>query len=200
MSDEGGQKNQPVLVRGLALALACHGGQVRKGTEIPYVSHLLQVAGLVLEHGGDMEQAVAALLHDAVEDCEEAELETIRAEFGDRVADIVAHCTDTFEGDTPERKSPWKERKRRYVERLASAPDDSVLVSACDKVHNLGALVADVRAGGVDYLDRFSAGAGEQLWYFKEIFARVAPRIPAKLRARFEDLLAEFEKLTRAAS
>jgi (p)ppGpp synthase/HD superfamily hydrolase len=185
----------PDLARALAFAIACHGGQVRKGTEVPYVSHLLQVAGLVLEHGGDTEQAVAALLHDAVEDCEEVDLETVRAEFGDRVAGIVARCTDTFEGDTPEHKSPWKERKKRYLERLASAPDDSVLVSACDKLHNLGALVADVRASGIGYLDRFSAGAEEQLWYFGEILNAVGPRLPEKLRARFEELVAEFERL-----
>jgi GTP pyrophosphokinase len=150
---------------------------------------------MVLEHGGDMEQAIAGLLHDAVEDVDEVTVDIVREEFGERVAAIVAHCTDTLEGDTAERKSPWKQRKVRYVEHLAGAPDDAVLVSACDKVHNLGAIVADVRESGIGYLDRFSATPPEQLWYFRAILAAIGDRLPAKLRTRFEDLLAELEHL-----
>jgi GTP pyrophosphokinase len=168
---------------------------VRKGTSVPYVSHLLQVAGMVLEYGGDMEQATAGMLHDAVEDCDEVTIEIVRTEFGDRVAAIVRDCTDTFEGDTAEHKSPWRERKVQYIEHLASAPADAVLVSACDKVHNLGSIVADVRDIGLSYLDRFSAKPAEQLWYFRTVLATIGERIPTKLRARFEELLAELESL-----
>jgi GTP pyrophosphokinase len=189
---------QPDLSRALAFALACHDGQVRKGTSVPYVSHLLQVAGMVLEYGGDMEQATAGMLHDAVEDCDEVTIELVRAEFGDRVAAIVRDCTDTFEGDTAERKSPWKDRKVKYIEHLAAAPTDAVLVSACDKVHNLGTIVADVRDMGVSYLDRFSAKPEEQLWYFRTVLATIASRIPPKLRSRFEELLSELECLLQA--
>ena len=188
----------PDLSRALAFALACHDGQVRKGTDVPYVSHLLQVAGMVLEHGGDTEQAIAGLLHDAVEDCDDVTIDIVREEFGDRVAAIVAHCTDTFEGDTAERKSPWKDRKVSYIEQLADAPADAVLVSACDKVHNLGSIVADVRDMGLTYLDRFSAKPEEQLWYFRSVLATIGDRIPPKLRSRFEDLLAELESLLEA--
>jgi GTP pyrophosphokinase len=187
--------SQPDLSRALAFALACHEGQVRKGTSVPYVSHLLQVAGMVLEYGGDMEQATAGMLHDAVEDCDEVTIEIVRTEFGDRVAAIVRDCTDTFEGDTAEHKSPWRERKVQYIEHLASAPADAVLVSACDKVHNLGSIVADVRDIGLSYLDRFSAKPAEQLWYFRTVLATIGERIPTKLRARFEELLAELESL-----
>jgi GTP pyrophosphokinase len=187
--------NPPDLSRALAFALGCHDGQVRKGTNVPYVSHLLQVAGMVLEHGGDMEQATAGLLHDAVEDCDEVTVEIVREEFGERVAAIVAHCTDTFEGDTAEHKSPWKDRKLEYIRGLSGAPADAILVSACDKVHNLASIVSDVRETGIRYLDRFSARPAEQLWYFRTVLGTIGDRIPPKLRARFEELLAELEDL-----
>jgi (p)ppGpp synthase/HD superfamily hydrolase len=185
----------PDLACALAFALASHDGQVRKGTSVPYVSHLLQVAGMVLEHGGDTEQAIAGLLHDAVEDCDEVTFDIVREQFGARVASIVAHCTDTFEGDSAEHKSPWKERKVGFIRGLAGAPDDAVLVSACDKVHNLGSIVADVRETGIGYLDRFSAKPAQQLWYFRTVLGTIGDRIPPKLRDRFEELLAELESL-----
>ena len=140
--------DQARLARAFELACRWHGTQTRKGSDVPYVSHLFQVAGMVLEHGGSADQAAAALLHDAVEDTE-ASLDEIAAQVGERVAAIVDHCTDTLPGDTPSAKSPWTQRKARYVERLRAAPDDAVLVAACDKVHNLASLVADARRDGL---------------------------------------------------
>jgi hypothetical protein len=106
------------FARALRFALAAHGDQKRRGTQIPYVSHLVQVAGLVLEHGGDAEQAIAGLLHDAIEDCEGVTEAGLRERFGPEVARIVRAVSDVVEGDTQERKSPWLLRKRRFVAHL----------------------------------------------------------------------------------
>src|SRR5687767_1740947 len=106
-----------MLPAALAFALAAHGDQTRKGSNVPYVSHLLQVSGLVLEHGGDSEQATAALLHDVVEDTA-ATIEDVAAAFGPAVAAIVADCTDTLADETPDHKRPWLARKQAYVAHL----------------------------------------------------------------------------------
>src|SRR5688572_31050084 len=109
------------LVDALAFALAAHGAQKRKGKQVPYASHLLAVAGLVFEAGGDATQAAAALLHDTIEDGADVDESRLRAEFGSEVAAIVAACTDLLPGDTRERKSPWGDRTRSYLARLAAA-------------------------------------------------------------------------------
>ena len=101
------------------------------------MSHLFQVAGLVLENGGDWEQSAAAMVHDAIEDVSGVTFETIQRQFGERVARIVRDCSDTLPGDTPREKSPWMERKTRYLEHLGEAATESLLVAACDKRHNL---------------------------------------------------------------
>jgi (p)ppGpp synthase/HD superfamily hydrolase len=170
-------------------ALAWHGDQRRKGTAVPYVSHLLQVAGLVLELGGSVDQAVAGLLHDAVEDTT-ATLADVEADFGPTVAAIVADCTDTLPGDTPERKSPWRERKERHLRRLAELGSESALVAACDKRHNLASLVADLRARGPDEVAAsFSAPPEAQLWYYTEATDRLRAAIPARLADELDELL-----------
>ena len=147
----------------LAYATLLHDGQLRKGTYIPYVSHLLAVAGLVLEHGGGDDEAIAALLHDGPEDQGgETVLAGIRARFGDRVADIVAACSDTFE--TP--KPPWKARKQAYIAAIAGKSDGARLVSAADKLHNARAILADLRVLGPALWERFNAGRDDILWYY----------------------------------
>ncbi|MCX7168598.1 MAG: HD domain-containing protein [Rhodocyclales bacterium] len=126
----------------LTLAHHLHGGQVRKGTAVPYVAHVLAVAGIALEHGADEDEAIAALLHDAVEDCGGAPvLADIRHRFGDRVADIVSACSDT--DVTP--KPPWQARKEAYLAHLKDAPASVRLVSAADKLHNARTILADYR-------------------------------------------------------
>jgi len=185
------------LVQAVERAAGWHRDQMRKGTSVSYVSHLLQVAGLVLEHGGDGDQAVAALLHDAIEDTE-ASLAVIEHEFGERVARIVGDATDTLPGDTPDRKSPWTERKRRHLDRLAAIERDSALVIACDKRHNLGSIVADVRASGLEgTAARFTSEPDQWLWYYSEALGRLRNLIPERLGAELEELLEELRSLIR---
>lgn len=152
-----------------ALQRACelHGSQVRKGTNIPYVSHLLAVTSLVLEDGGDEDQAIAALLHDAVKDQGgRATLDRIRSEFGDRVASIVEACSDTDIQPRP----LWRERKENYLRHLAEETRPEVLrVSAADKLHNARCMIADYRCCAESLWRRFNAGKEEQALYYKEL-------------------------------
>lgn len=165
-------------------ARKAHASQTRKGTSIPYLAHLLGVASLVLDYGGDEDQAIAALLHDAIEDQGEHHEAAIRSRFGDRVARIVLACTDgTLEGKadavTPEAKrADWKRRKQRYLAHLAEAPDEVVLVSGCDKLHNARAIVVDLRnpAVGVTVFERFTGERDGTLWYYREIARILAMR------------------------
>jgi (p)ppGpp synthase/HD superfamily hydrolase len=182
------------LARAVDVAVDWHAGQRRKSGGGPYVSHLLQVAGLVLEHGGTTEQAIAGLLHDAIEDTDATRTD-VEAAFGPTVARIVGECTDTVAGDTPEAKSPWRGRKERFVERLRSAPDDTVLVAACDKRHNLAAIVAELRLAGGDALADFNAGPDEQLWYYESVLDAIRGRIPERLEHELVLLVAELREL-----
>ena len=118
-------RDQTRIVAALRFALAAHGPQTRKGGPIPYASHLLQVAGLGLEAGGDASQAAAALLHDTLEDCENVDVVALRERFDADVTSIVEACTDTLPGDAPGAKAPWSERKTRHLERLARAPAEA---------------------------------------------------------------------------
>ena len=189
--------DQARLTHAAQRALSWHADQSRRGSEIPYASHLLQVAGLVLEHGGDVDQAVAGFLHDSLEDVSAPEERrhregVLRDEFGEDVLRMVRDCTDTEEQESLEDKTPWKERKRRYVGHLAHVGSRSALVVACDKRHNLGALAGDVRAHGVEYLERFHAGASDQVWYFERVVEALRERIPRRLAEELEALLADF--------
>lgn len=188
------------LLEATTLAYEWHAGQTRKQSDIPYVSHLLQVCGLVLEHGGDADQAIAGLLHDSLEDASDpAERERreahIELRFGSGVLQIVLHCTDTQRDEAGENKRPWRERKERYIDQLRSEPDRSLLVAACDKRHNLHALVWDVETHGTEYLDRFNAPAAEQIWYFGQILDVVRGRIVDRLFRELESLVARLRKL-----
>jgi (p)ppGpp synthase/HD superfamily hydrolase len=179
------------LTEAVRFALEAHAGQTRKGTRIPYASHLLQVAGLVLEHGGDPVQAIAAVLHDTVEDCEAVEVETLRRRFGVAVAEIVETCSDVLPGDRPDAKSPWIERKRRYVERLRGADARTRLVAACDKLHNLRCIVADLRTLGPASLERFTGSAEQTRGYYEAARDALAPGLPDPLVTELDALLAE---------
>lgn len=152
--------------KALVYATRLHAGQVRKGTDIPYVSHLLAVAGLVMEAGGDEDEIIAALLHDGPEDQGGlATLNDIRVRFGDRVGDIVAACSDTLEAKKP----PWKSRKQAYLDHLLTADASIRLVSCADKLHNARAILADYRRIGDSLWDRFNAGREDILWYYDEL-------------------------------
>jgi len=147
-------------------AADAHAGQTRKGTPVPYLGHLLGVASIVLDAGGDEDEAIAALLHDAAEDAGGRErLDDIRARFGDRVARIVEACTDAW--TTP--KPPWIERKRAYVEHASSLATDELRVSAADKVHNAYAILRDLRVHGDAVWQRFNAPADDVIWYYEAL-------------------------------
>tara|TARA_Y100001934_G_scaffold146845_1_gene176429 strand:+ start:288 stop:875 length:588 start_codon:yes stop_codon:yes gene_type:complete len=150
----------------LVMASQLHASQKRKGTSIPYISHLLAVSSLVLEHGGSEDQAIAALLHDAVED--QGGLPTlvkIRDHFGDVVAEIVDHCTDAYEEPKPE----WRIRKEEYIASIAEKPLDAVLVSCADKLHNARAILNDLRTLGDELWGRFTGGKEGTLWYYQSL-------------------------------
>ena len=188
------------LADALEFALEAHADQTRKGNDIPYVSHLLQVAGLVLEHGGDAELAVAGLLHDSLEDCPHVTVEALQQRFGSKVARIVESCSDLLEGDTPDRKAPWLERKRRYLAHLAEADAAVRLVSACDKLDNLRSIIADLGAEGVATLERFRATPAQTRWYYEEVRKTLEPDLPERLRREMDALLAELRRFVKDAS
>ena len=166
----------------VAYANRVHGNQRRKGSDVPYLSHLLAVASLVLEYGGDEDEAIAALLHDAPEDRGGAPvLEQIRERFGDRVAGIVEGCSDSLVED-PRQKEPWQFRKERYHEHLRETGDSSVLlVSAADKLHNARATLSDVQHLGPSVWNRFHSTAAQAIWNYRELLdayrASADPRV-----------------------
>lgn len=179
-----------------AVALACevHPGR-RLGTEIPYMAHLLVVAGLVLEDGGGETGAIAAMLHDAVEDGGGAAmLERIQTEFGNRVAEIVEACSDTLD---PHDARSWRERKAAYLTHLPATTDDSVLrVALADKVHNARSIVRDYRAEGNALWERFTnKTAQEQLWYYSELLAFFEQRRAGPLVEDLARAVAELAQL-----
>ncbi len=145
-----------------------HADQCRKGTHIAYASHLLGVASLVLEDGGTEEDAIAAVLHDAVEDRGVAEAE-IRARFGEHIASVVAACSDGVDG--PRDATDWKLRKERYLQHLEhdELPDGTLRVAAADKLHNARSILTDLRDTGADMWVRFNAPGQEQAWYYNEL-------------------------------
>jgi (p)ppGpp synthase/HD superfamily hydrolase len=179
--------------RALTYATDIHATQRRKGTSIPYISHLLAVAGIVLEFGGDEDEAVAALLHDAVEDQGgPSRLEDIRVQFGDHVAAIVEACSDTDVVPKP----PWRERKEAYLAHLDRATQSTRLVSAADKLANVRSIVQDYRQVGEELWDRFTGGRSGTLWYYRalaEAFSRLGP---APLATELAAAVAELERLT----
>lgn len=167
----------------LALAVKAHAGQKRKGTEIPYLAHPMGVASIALDHGADEDQAIAALLHDAVEDGGEHFAEIIREQFGDRVADIVEGCTDGVPGATGV-KEAWLPRKERYIAHLRESSADVLLVSGSDKLHNARAIVEELLNIGRSVFDRFTATPDQTIWYYEtlsEIFNERATPIAKPL-------------------
>jgi len=166
-----------------------HRDQLRKKTDRPYISHLMGVAALVLQYGGDEDQAIAALLHDVVEDCGGApRLKEIREKFGERVARIVDGCTDSDEIPKP----PWQERKERYIKRVRSEPEDVLLVSAADKLYNMREILMDLREFGPSVWERFNGRRKGSLWYYhgliEEFRGRVAKGLVAELDRTVKDL------------
>lgn len=206
---EGGRpildrNQQGRLAEAVGLALAWHAEDTRKGTTVPYVSHLLQVAGLVLEFGGDVDQAVTGLLHDALEDAPDAasrgQREQVIAErFGEDVHALVLACSDTGRDESASSKRPWKARKQSFLKALEHAPARSLMVIACDKLHNLRSLVCDIEHEGPVTLERFNAPPAEQAWYFEGISARLNGRIPGALAGELDRAIGRYRALTGQA-
>jgi (p)ppGpp synthase/HD superfamily hydrolase len=160
---------KPRMDAALALAFQLHGNDTRKCSQVPYMTHLLNVCALVIQDGGDEDEAIAALLHDALEDKPaEISLDEIKQRFGDRVATIVALCSDTPEDFRGGEKGPWKERKNRYLSKIRSHDPDLLRVTVADKIDNARAILADHRRIGDDLWGRFNAGKDEQKWYYGE--------------------------------
>lgn len=175
----------------LAYAHDLHRSQVRKGTSIPYLSHLLAVSALVLENGGTEDQAIAALLHDGPEDCGgEPILKEIERRFGPTVAGIVRDCSDTFADPKP----PWRERKELYLAKLQDKPDMSLLVSLADKTHNADAIWQDHQVNGDALWDRFRGGKEGTRWYYQSLVTVFKTRMPGPLCERFSRAVEGFQK------
>ena len=183
----------PRFEEAVTYALRAHGSQSRKGTGVPYVAHLLGVAALVLEDGGSEDEAIAALLHDAVEDQGGVErLADIERRFGPVVARIVDGCSDT--DVTP--KPPWPERKQAYLEHLRTAPPEVLRVSLADKVYNARAILFDYRRVGDELWGRFDPSS-DQLWYYRslaDVYRRVSK---SPLVDELSRVVAELEVLQR---
>jgi (p)ppGpp synthase/HD superfamily hydrolase len=181
----------------LVLAADAHGAQLRKGSDIPYVSHLLAAAALVLEGGGDEDQAVAALLHDGLEDQpEHVSRQLLTERFGAEVTRIVVACSDTEQQPKP----PWRPRKEAYLAHLNEQDDRVLLVSLADKLHNATSLRRDLENAGASVWHRFNAGPADQLWYHASLAAVFLDRLgvgPAGPLAR--EYAATVERITELA-
>ena len=182
----------------VAVATETHGEHSRLGTGIPYLAHLLVVSGLVLEDGGNETEAIASMLHDAVEDGGgPPTLERIRAEFGDHVAAIVEACSDSLD---PDDARSWRERKEDYVAHLADVTDDATLrVILADKVHNSRSIVRAYRSEGHAAWANFTNRTiNDQLWYYRALVEFFSVRRPGPMVEDLRGALAELEQLVAA--
>lgn len=197
MSDAATPSLGPRFARALELAYGLHAGQTRKGSGVPYFGHLLGVTSIVIETGASEDEAIAALLHDAVEDQGGREtLDRIRSEFGADVAEIVESCSDSL-GDP---KPPWKERKRAYLEHLEVASDSALKVSLADKLHNARTIVVDYRDVGEALWERFNAGRDEVLGYYRALAGIFSRRTPGALATELAVTVGELDSLVAAVS
>ena len=179
------------LSEAVAFALRIHAEQARKGSKTPHISHLLDVAGLVLKHGGDEEQAMATLLHDAVEDKGTHQLDAIRQRFGARVAAIVEDCTNA---DTLPKPS-WQARKETYIAHLKHAAPEVWLISRADKLHNARAICTALRTYGCAVSDRFKGGRDRTVWYYETMSNAFKRLTPGPLAVELAEAVGEMKKL-----
>ena len=189
------------FVDALGVAAVMFATTRRNRTKIPYVAHLLGVCAIVLEHGGSEDEAIAALLHDTLEDITPTKRarKTVRA-FGDDVYGIVEGCTDGIP-DRKGKKAPWRERKEAYIAAIEHEPRSVLLVSAADKLHNARAIVADLRTIGDTIWNRFNAPKEDVLWYYGALVDafRANPAHQVALVDEIERVVAEMRRLSSVA-
>ena len=185
----------------LTYAAQAHAGHRRKGTTIPYISHPLAVAALVMESGGDEDEIIAALLHDTAEDAGgEDRLADIRVRFGERVADIVDGCSDAYgQAGSGVEKPDWLVRKEQHLEHLEQASRSVLLVSAADKLHNARAVLGDYRTMGERLWSRFNGGREGTLWYYRRVTDLLIERFPSPLTEDLKRTVEELEALVRGS-
>lgn len=194
----------PLLSPKFALALQfaneIHSSQQRKGLGAPYISHLMAVSALVMEFGGTETQAIAALLHDAAEDCGgKPMLDTVRVMFGEEVALIVEACSDSLT-ENPEQKEDWKPRKTAYLAQLAAEPAEAKLVSCADKLHNLTNTLRDIQVEGSAAWNKRMAmtkngQAEKQLWYYGECLKALSSNWSNPILDCFESAVSQLRTL-----
>jgi (p)ppGpp synthase/HD superfamily hydrolase len=173
-------------------AIRAHGGQRKKGTDTPYIAHVMDVTALVLMNGGQEDHAIAALLHDVAEDAGgRHRLEDVRVRFGHAVAEIVEGCSDTFDDPKP----PWLERKKAYIDHLPHTSPATRLVSAADKLANARAIISDVKAQGDGVWDRFNGKKDGTIWYYRTIADVFLALGPHPLAARLDEAVRELQQL-----
>lgn len=178
----------------LAVAIEAHDGQQRKGTNIPYISHPIGVASIALEYGANEDQAIAALLHDVLEDAEPQKRpyfeDVIKSQFGSRVFEIVLGCTDGVP-DASGEKQGWEERKIAYLEHLRAASEDVILVSGSDKLHNARAILNDFENIGLEVFERFKAGQDGTVWYYQSL-AKIFNDRNAPMASALQSVVGQF--------
>lgn len=178
----------------LAFTFQLHATQYRKGSGVPYIAHLMSVTALVLEAGGDEDLAIAALLHDAVEDQGGLEsLRLIEQQFGARVAAIVEGCSDTFTQPKP----AWRKRKEEYLVHLAEASPEVRLVSLADKLHNARCILRDIQESGVAVFDKFNGGQAGTLWYYAALVNEFTPQDSRYMYTEFSQVVQDINNLAQ---
>ncbi len=176
----------------MAYAAELHHNQVRKGSGVPYIAHLMSVSALALEHGASEEEAIAALLHDAIEDQGgDATRQEIRRRFGDTVTEIVNGLTDS----DVQPKPPWRERKETYIAHLSSASPSVLLVSICDKLHNATSILRDYHRLGDALWPRFRGGKDGTLWYYRALVTSYQQNFQSPLIEELDRVVTELESL-----
>jgi (p)ppGpp synthase/HD superfamily hydrolase len=182
------------FIEALTYATELHAKQVRKSSGVPYISHLLGVTSIALEYGANEDEAIAALLHDAIEDQGGAATrEEIRRRFGDTVTAIVDGCTDAETIPKP----PWRQRKEAYIATIPQASPSIILVSAADKLHNARSILKDYRTLGETVWERFKGGKDGTLWYYRAVVEAFIAREKTPLIKELERVVAELEQLVK---
>ena len=187
----------PRVTEAFSMMYRLHANQVRKGADVPYITHLMAVAAVVGEHGGDEDQFIAALLHDAVEDAGGAPvLAEIGAAFGSRVASMVAACTDT--DITP--KPPWRARKESFIQSIGHAPLEVRLIIAADKLHNIRSTTTGLRMKGATIWKLFAGGKEGTVWYYESMLQALAHEWPHPILDELADAVQNLKQAAEFAA